>query len=231
MRSGPSDRDAELSRRGLLQGLGAAALGGLAAGCATNPVTGSSEMMLLSEEEEIELGKKAFAQLAWQQGGPLRIDPATQSYLDGIVKELHQVSHRPNLPVDFTLESASEPNAWAIPGHTAMNRGLLQHLENEAQFAFVMGHEMGHVAARHSAARQSRATVGNAGLGILGVAVRGPGARARSAVSRLVPRAPAPSCSSSATTAARSSRPTSSARSTWRAPATIPTRPSARTRC
>ena len=80
------------------------------------------------------------------------------------------MSHRPNLPVDFTLESASEPNAWAIPGHTAMNRGLLQHLENEAQFAFVMGHEMGHVAARHSAARQSKATVGNAGLGILGVA-------------------------------------------------------------
>ena len=72
--------------------------------------------------------------------------------------------------MDFTLESASEPNAWAIPGHTAMNRGLLQYLENEAQFAFVMGHEMGHVAARHSAARQSRATLGNAGIGILGVA-------------------------------------------------------------
>ena len=171
MLPGPDPRDVELSRRGLLQGLGAVALGGgLVAGCATNPVTGSSEMMLLSEEEELELGKKAFAQLAWQQGGPLRIDASTQSYLDGIVKELHQVSHRPNLPVDFTLESASEPNAWAIPGHTAMNRGLLQHLENEAQFAFVMGHEMGHVAARHSAARQSRATVGNTGLGILGVA-------------------------------------------------------------
>jgi predicted Zn-dependent protease len=72
--------------------------------------------------------------------------------------------------VDFTLESASEPNAWAIPGHTAMNRGLLQHLENESQFAFVMGHEMGHVAARHSAARQSRATLGSAGLGVLGAA-------------------------------------------------------------
>jgi predicted Zn-dependent protease len=127
-------------------------------------------MMFLSEEEELELGKKAYAQLAWQQGGPLRTDAATQSYLSDIVRELHQVSHRPNLPVDFTLESASEPNAWAIPGHTAMNRGLLQHLENEAQFAFVMGHEMGHVAARHSAARQSRATLGNAGLGILGVA-------------------------------------------------------------
>src|SRR5262245_55694556 len=157
-------------RRVLLRGLGAAALGGLAAGCATNPVTGQSELMLLSEEEELNLGKEAFSELAWQQGGPLKTDPATQAYLDGIVRKLHQVSHRSNLPVDFTLESASEPNAWAIPGHTAMNRGLLQYLENEAQFAFVMGHEMGHVAARHTAARQSRATLGNAGLGVLGAA-------------------------------------------------------------
>jgi predicted Zn-dependent protease len=166
----PSGPGAELSRRCLLRGLGAATLGGLAAGCATNPVSGQSELMLLSEQEEIELGKQAFSQLEWQQGGPLRTDLSTQSYLGGIVRELHQVSHRPKLPVDFTLESASEPNAWAIPGHTAMNRGLLQYLENEAQFAFVMGHEMGHVAARHSAARQSRATLGSAGVGLLGVA-------------------------------------------------------------
>jgi predicted Zn-dependent protease len=117
-----------VTRRCLLQGLGATLVGGCAAGCATNPVSGRSELMLLSEEEEIELGRKAFTELAWQQGGPLRIDPATQGYVDGLVRQLHQVSHRPNLPVDFTLESASEPNAWAIPGHTAMNRGLLQHL-------------------------------------------------------------------------------------------------------
>jgi predicted Zn-dependent protease len=126
--------------------------------------------MLLSEQEEIELGRQAFAELAWQEGGPLRTDPATQGYLDGIVRQLHQLSHRPNLPVDFTLERASEPNAWAIPGHTAMNRGLLQHLENEAQFAFVMGHELGHVAARHSAQRQSRSAVGGGVLGVLGTA-------------------------------------------------------------
>jgi predicted Zn-dependent protease len=170
MRPFLSDPSAGVSRRCLLRGLGAAALGGLASACATNPVTGRSEVMLLSEEEELELGRKAFSELAWQQGGPLRIDSATQGYLNGIVHKLHQVSHRSNLPVDFTLESASEPNAWAIPGHTAMNRGLLQHLENEAQFAFVMGHEMGHVAARHSAARQSRSTLGSTGLGILGVA-------------------------------------------------------------
>jgi predicted Zn-dependent protease len=159
-----------LSRRSLPLGLGLALLGVFATGCATNPVSGQSELMLLSEEEELQLGKQAFTELAWQEGGPLRTDSATQAYLDGIVRKLHQVSHRSNLPVDFTLESASEPNAWAIPGHTAMNRGLLQYLENEAQFAFVMGHEMGHVAARHTAARQSRATLGSVGVGVLGAA-------------------------------------------------------------
>jgi predicted Zn-dependent protease len=159
-----------LFRRSVLCGLGIVTLAGLAAGCATNPVTGKSELMLVSEEEELQLGKQAFTELAWQEGGPLRIDSPTQAYLEGIVRKLHQVSHRSNLPVDFTLESASEPNAWALPGHTAMNRGLLQYLENEAQFAFVMGHEMGHVAARHTAARQSRATLGNVGVGVLGAA-------------------------------------------------------------
>jgi predicted Zn-dependent protease len=159
-----------LSWRILLLGLGLALLGVFLAGCATNPVSGQSELMLLSEEEELQLGKQAFTELAWQEGGPLRTDSQTQAYLDGIVRKLHQVSHRSNLPVDFTLESASEPNAWAIPGHTAMNRGLLQYLENEAQFAFVMGHEMGHVAARHTAARQSRATLGSVGVGVLGAA-------------------------------------------------------------
>jgi predicted Zn-dependent protease len=166
----PAELDLRLGRRRLLLGVGAGLVAGLASGCAVNPVSGRSEMMLLTEQEELEFGRTAFAQLEWQDGGPLRVDPATQGYLEGIVRGLHQVSHRPTLPVDFTLQSASEPNAWAVPGHTAMNRGLLQYLENEAQFAFVMGHEMGHVAARHSAQRQSRATVGGGAVGLLGVA-------------------------------------------------------------
>ena len=82
----------------------------------------------------------------------------------------------PGAPIARTCPSTSRSRArrsrtrGRFPAHTAMNRGLLQYLENEAQFAFVMGHEMGHVAARHSAARQSRATLGSAGVGILGVA-------------------------------------------------------------
>lgn len=152
------------------------ALGG---GCAVNPVTGQSELMLVSEEQELAMGRQAYPTLVWQDGGPYR-DPALTAYLAGIVRRLHAVSHRPNLPVDFTLENTSVPNAWAIPGHTAMNRGLLVALENEAQFAFVMGHEMGHVAARHSARRQSYGLLEALGAAMAQTAVatqKDPGAR------------------------------------------------------
>jgi predicted Zn-dependent protease len=132
----------------------------LAGGCAVNPVTGQSELMLVSESQEMALGREAYPTLRWQDGGPLQLDRTSQAYLASIVSRLHGVSHRPNLPVAFTLQSASVPNAWAIPGHTAMNRGLLQSIENEAQFAFVMGHEMGHVSARHTAKRQTYALLG-----------------------------------------------------------------------
>lgn len=155
----------EPTRRRALELVGCVVVAGLAGGCAVNPVTGRSELMLLSEAEELALGREAYPALVWQDGGPLQVDPVTHGYLEGIVRRLHAVSHRPGLPVDFTLHSASEPNAWAIPGHTAMNRGLLQALENEAQFAFIMGHELGHVAARHSAQRQSRGLLAGALLG------------------------------------------------------------------
>ena len=127
------------------------------AGCAVNPVTGESEFMLVSPS-----------------GARPTRRSVTAAYLAGIVRNLHLVSHRPQLPVDFTLHSASVPNAWAIPGHTAMHRGLLQALENEAQFAFVMGHELGHVAARHTAKRQTWGMVGG-GLVGLGAVVFGDG--------------------------------------------------------
>jgi len=154
-------------RPAVFEGLARAALlllTGLTSGCAVNPVTGQSELMLVSEEQELILGRQAYPSLVWQDGGPYR-DPQLHGYLSGIVRRLHAVSHRPNLPVDFTIENSSVPNAWAIPGHTAINRGLLVAVENEAQFAFVMGHEMGHVTSRHSAQRQTYGTL--AGLGAL----------------------------------------------------------------
>jgi predicted Zn-dependent protease len=121
--------------------------------CAVNPVTGRKELILLSEEDELRWGKEMYPGALWGEvgGGGIYHDPPLERYLTSIIKRLNSVSHRPNLPVNFVIQNSSIPNAWAIPGHVAITRGLLAELENEAEFAFVMGHEMGHVAARHSA--------------------------------------------------------------------------------
>ncbi len=126
-------------------------------GCAVNPVTGEKEFMLIAEDEEISIGKEIYPNILWGEegGGGVYRDQELEGYLEGIIKRLHSVSHRPNLPVDFVIQNSSVPNAWAIPGHVAITRGLLVNIDNEAQFAFVMGHEMGHVSARHSAKKLS----------------------------------------------------------------------------
>jgi len=143
------------------------------ASCAVNPVTGQKELMLMSEQMEIDWGNSVYPNALWGEvgGGGQYHDPELEQYLGQIVKRLNGVSHRPNLPVDFAIQNSSVPNAWAIPGHVAMTRGLVSNLDNEAQFAFVMGHEMGHVAARHSAAQMSRNILAQVGLIGLGIAL------------------------------------------------------------
>lgn len=147
----------------------------LLSGCAVNPVTGQSQLMLVSEEQEIEMGRQLYPNALWgaEGGGGEYRDEALKSYLKGVVLNIHRISHRPNLPVDFAVQNSSVPNAWAIPGHVVMTRGLLAGLENEAEFAFVMGHEMGHVAARHSAAQMSKGMLTQAVLAGAGIAVGG----------------------------------------------------------
>lgn len=136
--------------------------------CAINPVTGEKEFMLITEDEEISLGRELYPNILWGEvgGGGIYRDTELEGYLEGIIKRLHSVSHRPNLPVDFVIQNSSVPNAWAIPGHVAITRGLLLGIDNEAQFAFVMGHEMGHVTARHSAKKLSLGILQQFGIGI-----------------------------------------------------------------
>lgn len=129
--------------------------------CAVNPVTGRGELMFMTEQEELRLGQQVYPDALWGDlggGGPYR-DPELERYLNSVVMDLHGVSHRPELPLDFVIQNSSVPNAWAIPGHIAMTRGLLAAMENEAQFSFVMGHELGHVAARHTAKQYTRSVI------------------------------------------------------------------------
>lgn len=139
--------------------------------CATNPVTGKRELMLVSESQELKLGKDASPSLNWEFGGQYR-DPALESYLNKIVKSIWQNSERPHLPVKFYIQNTSLPNAFALPGYVAITRGLLSDLENEAQFAAIMGHETGHVMARHTAQRLSHVTLQQMGLAIGGAVLK-----------------------------------------------------------
>lgn len=142
--------------------------------CATNPVTGRTELMLVSEAQEIEMGREAYPSALWaaEGGGGEYRDEKAKAYLGSVIREIHSVSHRPNLPVSFAIQNSTVPNAWAIPGHVTITRGLLSSLDNEAEFAFVMGHEMGHVSARHSARQTSYGLLQQLGLVVLGVSLQ-----------------------------------------------------------
>jgi beta-barrel assembly-enhancing protease len=144
-------------------------------GCATNPVTGQTELMFVTEQEEIQMGKDLYPNALWgaEGGGGEYKDERLKAYLGDMVNRIQKNSHRPNLPVSFAVQNSSVPNAWAIPGYVVMTRGLLAGLDNEAEFAFVMGHEMGHVSARHSARQVTNTILLQVGLGIAGIALSG----------------------------------------------------------
>ena len=129
----------------------------ITAGCATNPVTGKSELVLMSESAEIAIGTKHYRPSQQAEGGLYLMDPELTSYVNQVGARLAAVSDRP-LPYEFVVLNDSIPNAWALPGgKIAINRGLLLALENEAELAAVLGHEIVHAAARHSAKNLQRA--------------------------------------------------------------------------
>jgi len=139
--------------------------------CAVNPVTGRSELSIVSfsEEEEASLGAKAYVPAVQQQGGFYR-DRELEEYVQGVGMRIARVSHRPNLNYRYRVLNSSVPNAFALPGgFIVVNRGLLVGLSSEAEMAAVLGHETGHVTAKHSLAGYQRAIAGN--LLLAGVAI------------------------------------------------------------
>jgi len=134
-------------------------------GCAVNPVTGKREFMLMSENQEISMGGEAHGQIVTEYGS--YNDNSMQEWFSGKGKEMAQVTHRKNLPWHFTVLDSPVINAFAVPGgYVYVTRGILGYFNNEAQFAGVLGHELGHVNARHTAARYSKAKLANVGLAI-----------------------------------------------------------------
>ena len=135
----------------------------LALACATNPATGSRELMLVSESQEIAMGQQTFRASIQNYG--LVQDSALQAYVSAIGLRMAAESERPQLPWAFAVLDDPVINAFAAPGGFVMvTRGLLTHMANEAELASVLGHEIGHVTARHTAQALTRQQIAQVGL-------------------------------------------------------------------
>lgn len=137
--------------------------------CAVNPVTQKRELMLLSRSDEMALGQQSDAEITATYG--IYPDPVLSQYITEVGKKLAAVSHQPDLEFRFRVLDSPVVNAFAVPGgFVYMTRGILAYLNDEAELAGVMGHEIGHITARHSARMYSQAQIAQAGL-VLGAAL------------------------------------------------------------
>jgi predicted Zn-dependent protease len=153
----------------------------VAAGCATNPATGRKQLILMSEAEEVQLGRQSDAEVRQQMG--VYEDQALQQYVTQVGQKLARASHRPNLPWTFAVVNEAAVNAFALPGgFVYLTRGILPFLRDEAELAAVMGHEIGHVDGRHSVEAVSKQTLGGGGLAVASILLPGPGGEAAAAV-------------------------------------------------
>jgi len=145
--------------------LSALAAAGLLSGCATNPVTGRSQLMLMSEQEEIQIDRQNSPyQISSDYG--ITQDRSLEAYVDQVGQRMAAISHRPRMPYRFNVVNATYINAYAFPGGTiCATRGILLKLSDEAELASLLGHELGHVNARHTAHQMSQAMLTQALVG------------------------------------------------------------------
>lgn len=131
--------------------------------CARNPVSGKRQVVLMSEAQEIAMGKEADPQIIAQYG--LYEDKGLQDFITQKGQQMAAISHRPNLQFQFRIVDSDVINAFAVPGgYVYFTRGIMAHFNNEAEFAGVLGHEIGHITARHSVEQQRNALLGQLGL-------------------------------------------------------------------
>jgi len=157
-----------LSRRDFIR-LSSLTAAGLVLGCAVNPVTGRSQLMLVSEGEEIQLDHETSPfQLSADYG--MVQNSSLAAYVSGVGMRLARHTHRPQMPYVFKPVNAVYVNAYAFPGGTiAATRGILLKLQNEAQLAALLGHELGHVNARHAAQQASKGMIVQGLLGSVAI--------------------------------------------------------------
>jgi len=152
----------------LLRTLLFCALLGALGGCATNPVTGRQDLVFMSEQQEIGLGQQSHQEILKRYR--VYPDAGLQTYVSTVGQRVAATAHRQNLTYHFTLLDSTEINAFALPGgYIYITRGLLAYMNSEAELAAVLGHELGHVTARHSVRQQSGAQAASLGTGLLSI--------------------------------------------------------------
>ena len=138
--------------------------------CAQNPVTGNPNFVTMTESQEVQVGRQEDVKVRQQYG--VYDDKPLQRYVNEVGQRLARSSHRPNLQYSFTVVDSPEINAFALPGgYVYITRGILAYLNSEAELAGVLGHEIGHVTARHSVQQMGAATAANVGATLLGMFV------------------------------------------------------------
>ena len=131
--------------------------------CSRNPVTGKKELMLMSQNQEQAMGDQADPSIIQAYG--MYDDQKLQDFINEKGKAMGKVSHRPDINYQFRLLDSPVVNAFAVPGgYVYFTRGIMAHFNNEAEFAGVLGHEIGHITARHSAKQQTQQTLGQLGF-------------------------------------------------------------------
>jgi predicted Zn-dependent protease len=135
--------------------------------CAINPVTGKRELSLISEQEEIALGKQTDGEIKGQYG--IYNDQALNMYVQEVGQIMTSLTHRPHLTYHFAVLDTPVVNAFAVPGgYIYVTRGILALMNSEAELAVVLAHELGHVNARHSVAKLSQLMLAQFGLAVGG---------------------------------------------------------------
>lgn len=162
-----------MDRRQFLQLAGLSTVGGLLSGCAANPVTGQSQLMLMSRDQEIQIDRERSPHQFSADLGTIQ-DQVLNSYIQQTGRRIAALSHRPNMPYSFRGVNAVYVNAYAFPGGSiALTRGILLAMDSEAQLAALLGHELGHVNARHTASQMSKGLLVSSILAGAGLALQG----------------------------------------------------------
>ncbi|NEU08679.1 M48 family metalloprotease [Flavihumibacter sp. R14] len=131
--------------------------------CAVNPVSGKKQVVFMSEAQELAMGKEADPQIIQEMG--LYDNKELQDFINLKGKQMAAISHRPNIEYQFRIVDSDVLNAFAVPGgYVYFTRGIMAHFNNEAEFAGVLGHEIGHIAARHSVEQQRDQMLSQLGL-------------------------------------------------------------------